>query len=409
MTGYTDSALRILFIAPFAPSLNGRHGGSRTVARLMLGLAERHRVALIHFQLPGELPVDDRLAGRCEFIESVPLEFRDTIVERSRRQLRVAFGLLVGKPRWATNWTNGRFNRRTQAAVRDWRPDIVQAEFHVMGQYLQVIRARGLSRVLVQHEPGVRVALDRFNASAGIGRILASVEMQAWRRYETAIMRSADAVVAFTKQDRDALHGLTPDSQIEIIPVGVDLPPVAMRSTGIGPPRLLFVGNFVHPPNVDAALRLLDDIFPEVRKTVPTCRLDIVGHGPPDVVRCRASENVVVTGGVPDVGPYMKEATVVLAPLRVGGGIRIKVLEALAAGKAVIASPRAVEGLSVVDGEQLRIASGDAEFAAAIVELLQAPAQRAALERRAREWAAEHLDPSVVARCYEQLYSTLRR
>src|SRR2546422_10461962 len=104
-----------------------------------------------------------------------------------------------------------------------------------------------------------------------------------------------------------------------------------------------------------------------------------------------ATANVIVTGPVPDVTPYLDRTAIVVVPLRLGGGMRVKVLEALAAGKAMIASPLAVEGLAVVDGEHAVLAETDQQFCDAIVQLLADPARRAALAGSARAWACAHL------------------
>ena len=115
---------------------------------------------------------------------------------------------------------------------------------------------------------------------------------------------------------------------------------------------MLFIGNFIHPPNVDAADRLINHIFPQVQSQFSETRLFIVGDHLPSTVLQEANPNVVATGFVPDITPYLEQAALVVIPLRLGGGMRVKTLEALAAGKAIVASPRAVEGLDVLNGKR---------------------------------------------------------
>jgi glycosyltransferase involved in cell wall biosynthesis len=167
------------------------------------------------------------------------------------------------------------------------------------------------------------------------------------------------------------------------------------------------VGNYTHAPNVDAAQRLIRSIYPRVRAHSPEVRLHIVGDRPPAQLRRMGSRHVVVTGRVPDVTPYLDQAALVVVPLRQGGGIRVKVLEALAAGKAVVASPRAVVGLDVVAGEQVVIAESDQEFGDAIVQLLADPERRRSLARRARAWACDALGWERATAAYERLYRSL--
>jgi glycosyltransferase involved in cell wall biosynthesis len=406
--GSAATPLRLLFLSPFPPRLDGLHGGSRAVARLMLGLADRHRITLLYLRTEGEPDVDHALAERCDLLASLPLDFGRTRTEWWKRRARVAAGLLVGRPRWVSNWTNPAFARRVEEVVADWAPDVVQAESHVMGQYLAVVRAPAV-RVLVQHEPGVVAAREQARVQSGAGRIFAALELRSWQRYEAAIMRSAEAVVVFTERDGETLRQLAAGTPIQTIPLGLELPEKASSPIGTAPPRLLFVGNFLHPPNVDAALYLIDSILPRVKQAIPECRLEIVGVSPPAAVRARGDDHILVTGRVRDVQPYLDEAAVVVVPLRLGGGMRVKVLEALAAGKAVVASALAVEGLNVTDGEQLRIASAADEFVAAVVELLRAPQLRVVMGARARTWAAQHLNSSTAVARYERLYRTLSR
>jgi glycosyltransferase involved in cell wall biosynthesis len=124
-------------------------------------------------------------------------------------------------------------------------------------------------------------------------------------------------------------------------------------------------------------------------------------------VRARAGENVLVTGRVPDVAPYLDHAAVVAVPLRLGGGMRVKVLEALAAGKAVVASRLAIEGLELTDGDQVVLADTDQQFCHAIGGLLGDPERRVALAQRARAWACANLGWENSVAAYETLYTSL--
>jgi glycosyltransferase involved in cell wall biosynthesis len=171
----------------------------------------------------------------------------------------------------------------------------------------------------------------------------------------------------------------------------------------------LFVGTFLHPPNLDAALRLGTTIFPSLQARCPDLRLQIVGPAPPPEVEGLSSASIEVTGWVPDVTPYLDRASVVVAPLRRGGGMRVKVLEALAAGKAVVASTLAVEGLNVRPGEQCLLAETDQEFVEAVQRLLSDADLRASLAARARTWALANLGWDRAVDAFEDLYQRLER
>jgi polysaccharide biosynthesis protein PslH len=308
---------------------------------------------------------------------------------------------------WVSAWRAPAFAAALGQLARSWRPDVVQVEYHIMGQYLPVLGGQRAPRVLRQLEPGTATAGDRARGRRGAARLLAPLERRAWERYERWVMRQVQAVVALTAQDEEALRPIARAARIVRIPLGIPIPLQALDPVGLSVPSALFVGSFSHPPNADAAERLAREIFPRVRSEMPEAVLRIVGADPPLTLRGAAGNGVEVTGQVPDVTPFLNEAAVFVAPLRLGGGMRVKVLEALAAGKAVVASRRAVDGLTVTDGDQVILAESDREFADAIVMLLRDPGRRRALAGRARSWAAANLGRERMAPAFEQLYRSL--
>jgi glycosyltransferase involved in cell wall biosynthesis len=192
-----------------------------------------------------------------------------------------------------------------------------------------------------------------------------------------------------------------------VISPGIELPERPSDPVGGHPPSVLFLGSFVHPPNVEAATRLARAVMPAVRARVPAAVLELVGDAPPAEVRALAGDGVVVTGRVPDVRPYLDRAAVVAAPLRLGGGMRVKVLESLAAGKALVATPRALSGLDVVPGTHALVGETDAQLSEAIADLLEDPERRRRVGVAAREWAGEHLAWQRAAAAYDDLYRSL--
>lgn len=397
--------MRLLYLTLFPPSADAPHGGARAIAQTIRAMAERHEVALVHFQVDGETPVGSALRECGVRITAVPrLGDHGPLARRIVRGLRLGAAPVRGVPQWAAAVECPRFMAEVEALVQTWRPDVVQAELHVMGPYLAPATACGIPTVLVEHEPGVAMAEERRRQASVVARPWHHLNVAAWRRFEPAVLRSADAVVVFTEQDQRAVQELASPIDVVRIPVTVPLPE-ATRGPEADPPQLLFVGNFEHPPNRDAAARLTRSILPRVRAACPGTRLVVVGPAAEAFVA--EGEGVVVTGWVPDLQPYLEAAAVVVAPLHLGGGMRVKVVEALGAGKAVVATPRAAHGLDVEDGVHLRLAPDDAAFAARVVELLRAPNERAALARRARAWAEAHLGFAHTAEAYDALYRRL--
>jgi glycosyltransferase involved in cell wall biosynthesis len=229
---------------------------------------------------------------------------------------------------------------------------------------------------------------------------------RAMQRFRARALRRADAVVAFTERDRAAIAAIAPTARIERIPLAVDIPTAPLDPLGNGR-DVLFVGNFMHPPNGEAAERLARAIFPRVVAERPDARLVLVGADPPASLVALASDRVVVAGRVDDLRALLDAAAVVVAPISSGGGMRVKALEALAAGKAVVASPLALAGIGVHAGAEVLVATDDASFAAAVVALLEDGPRRAALGSAARTWAETHVAWQPVTAAYEALYASL--
>ena len=396
---------RLLFVLPFPPRQDAIHGGARVMAQLIRALATRHDVASIYLRARGEEPIDDDLRETLVRVEEIPYPRRLGLAARVARRTAAIRGI----PAWASFVDVPALSGRLREMVTDWHPDIVHFEYHVMGQYARALPDRRAARVLSEYEAGVLAAREHIATGREGGALQARLQRRAWERFERRIIARMDAVVVFSDRDREALTPLARGKPIVRIGIGTRLPPCALDPLGAADhPRLVFVGNFMHPPNVDAALRLMDHIFPAVRARVPNAVLRIVGAHPPQELFARAGDGVDVTGRVPDVTPWMNAAALILVPLRVGGGMRVKVVEALAHGKAVVASPRAVEGLDVTDGVHVALAERDEEFVSRIVTLLESPSTRASLARSAREWAIANLGDERWVAEYEALYATLR-
>lgn len=398
---------KLLYLLPFPPHLDASHGGSRVMAELLVRLAERHRVALLYFRAEDELPIDTRVSMKCETVREVARPTATTKTTYWLLRFRILYSFLQRKPIWATLWCVPAFKQELRSLVRRWRPDIVQFEYHIMAQYLSVIRNFEGPRILTQYETGVRAAWDLERTSRGYRRILQRFDGRVWKQYESKVLKEIDVAVVFTEQDRQALCELETETPIVRIPLQVTVPSEPLNPLGTAGPSVLFVGNFIHPPNVDAALHLAEDIFPLVQKHLPQARLYIVGDQPPARLRQMASEHILVTGLVLDVTPYLDSAAVVVAPLRTGGGMRVKVLEALAAGKAVVAYPLAMEGLQVSNGQHAFIASNDQEFVVCILELLSDEEKRRRTATAAYDWACQNISWQRSVTAYENLYADL--
>ena len=369
-------------MTPFAPARDASHGGSRIVAETLQHLATRHRVALLTLRGEGEPGTDPALRDALELVEEVE---RRPIGRSPRRLLaerrRVA-AIVRRDPPWVVGCEVAEARRALPRLVREWGPEVVQIEFLAMARYASAPAEPRPATVLVHHD----AAPDGRDAPTA-----------AWDRHARRSLAAVDALVVFSEADRLRSLGLGPE-RIDVIRPGIDLP-----RPEEGPGRgVVFVGSFAHAPNLEAAERLAGEIHPRVRARLPDAELTLVGADPP--AGLAGLPGVVVTGQVPDAATFVDAAAVVAAPLESGAGVRIKVLDAVARGKPLVATTRAVEGLELVDGEHALIRDGDEAFADALVALLEDPAARVRLGAAARAWAEDNLSWDAVLDRYDLLY-----
>jgi len=401
----SDMARRILALAPFPPRADGTHGGTRAIAQLLGRKAERNELGLLFFRAPGEDGIDPELVERCAFVEEIARPATGSGFSGAVSRLRLLGRCARGLPPWAAKFRVPRFAERVADVVSWWHPEIVEAEYHIMAQYFELASDRQYRRLLVSYEPGAATAQAAAMSARGVSRGIRSVEALIWKGFEHRALNKADGVVVLTSRDRTELEKLGSRTPITVIPLGTIIPPLPLNPAGIDPPRVLFVGNFMHPPNIAAARSLAENIFPAIKRRLPNAQLDIVGANAPGSIRDLAGPGVNVVGRVPEVTPYLDRAAVVAVPLRSGGGMRVKVIEALAAGKALVASPLAAEGLAA--DPPLLLAESDAEFVDAICSLLDSPSRRIELAGRGRRWAKKHLSWERSIGMHEQLYDQL--
>jgi glycosyltransferase involved in cell wall biosynthesis len=229
------------------------------------------------------------------------------------------------------------------------------------------------------------------------------------RREELAYASRFSIVCTTSERDRALLSALAPGVATSVVPNGIDLEKYR-RPFGAAPKpgELLFTGLMSYYPNQHGVVRFTERVLPLVRARVPHARLRIVGANPPAAVRALASDHVEVTGRVPDVRPAYARADVAVVPLWIGGGTRVKALEAMAMGVPVVSTPLGCEGLDVRDGRSVLIGGSDEALADAVVSVMTRPAQRSALVAEGLALADEY-DWRRVGLALEAVFRRARR
>lgn len=393
--------MKVLLAVPVPPQADG--GGAIPVLLYaeLLGLRQRHEVTLVTAigDEAGEGEAVARLRSEGVDVHAADRRRPPPGAERHRRQLRMAARWVRGRWPWRTVWYAApEIQDAIDEAAAGRSFDVVAIE----DSALSVFRyPAGVPTVFTHHEVLRPRPLDRHPGGPRRwpGWAFGELDWRRWRRFQRQAWNRFDLVQVFSRRDADSIAALAPEAaaRVRVDPFGLVLPPAADPAREV-PGTILFVGAFHHPPNRDAALWLAREILPAVRERAPAARLRIVGSAPPPEVRALAGEHVEVIADAPSVIPHLEEAAVVMAPVRTGGGMRMKVLQAMAAGKAVVTTSRGTEGYTGF-GEEPPLAVGDdeAEIAAATAALLADDEERRRLGRRAREFAERHHSPEAWA------------
>jgi glycosyltransferase involved in cell wall biosynthesis len=245
-------------------------------------------------------------------------------------------------------------------------------------------------------------------------RMAFKIEAAKMTRYERAAVARFPQVIAVSEHDRKLMATMTDPARISVVPTGVDLKQYtaaektsATRSP-VSDPLVIFVGSMDWEANIDGVDYFCRDIWPRVKDNVPAARLRLVGRNPHARVKRWASDSVEVTGTVPSVVEHYGQAAVNIVPLRIGGGTRLKIYEAMAMGKATVSTSIGAEGLDVEDGRDILLADDVTSFADAIIKLLTDAATRQRIEAAASHKAAQY-DWSMIADRFADVLARVAR
>jgi sugar transferase (PEP-CTERM/EpsH1 system associated) len=409
--------LKVLFLTPQLP-YPPHQGTSIRNYHFLAHLARRHRVSLCSFltQPPGAADLGP-LPDLCEAVEGEP--------QPERSLLGRAWTTLTSPlPDMALRLASAAFHRRLAAWLAREDFDVVEVEGIEMARYLQQVAAArregGPAVVFDDHNAEYLLqqrafATDRRHPRRWLAALYSFVQWQKLRRYEALTCRLADRVVAVSEADARALERLVPGLRPTVVPNGVDVESYRTYATPpefppLRQPALVFTGKMDFRPNVDGVLWFWQEVWPLVRARAPEAHFYVVGQQPhPRLAPLREDPTVTVTGFVPDVRPYIAHAVVYVIPLRIGGGTRLKVLEAMAMGKAIVSTSLGCEGFPLRSGEHLLMADTPSAFAEAVLALLQDPSRRQALGAAAQALAAAQYDwAAIVPRLEEVLWEAAR-
>jgi polysaccharide biosynthesis protein PslH len=379
-------------------------------------LAREHAVTLASFTRGDQSSDVAQLRGYCEAVHTIPME-RGAL----RDGAAMARSLVAGQPWMMVRDHRAAMARLVDRLARDCRFDVVHADQLNMAQYALRVPAR---RVLDAHN-ALWVLYRRLAATMPHGprRWLLEREWRLLRAYEGRMVRAFDAVLAVSDEDRAALLGAAGGrrdvanggrssatrrrpsanerhafanerSTFAVIPIAVDTDEVTAVARPLGADHILHVGTMYWPPNIDGIRWFVEEALPLIRARRPGVTLDLVGSRPPEWLVALAARDprIRVPGYVADLTPYLEATGAFVVPLRAGGGMRVKILNAMAQALPIVSTTLGYEGIDLVPGKHLLVGDTPNDLAAAVARLLEDQPFARALGERARRLVVERYD-----------------
>lgn len=411
--------MRILVLTPQVP-YPPMQGTTLRNFYILRELARRHRVSLLTLAQPGDdLPPDSPLLALCAKVRVVLAPPPRPLARRARDSL------LSPLPDMALRLASEEMAQAVRAELVEARAGgdpytVIQAEGIEMARYSLHAKAAGVSARYVFDDHNAEYVLqrsaweaDRAQPARWHGALYSLVQWRKLARYERSVLLAHDAAAAVSDADAAALAAIAPKRRPVVVPNGVDtdeyapaglIPLEGHANEGEGR-DLVFTGKMDYRPNVDAALWFANEILPLVRAAVPAARFVVVGQQPHARLAALAKRaGVTLTGRVDDVKPHIARAAVYVAPLRMGGGTRFKVLQAMAMAIPIVTTTFGASGIAAQHGRELLVADTPRDFAAAVVRLLGDAPLCERLGANARRLAVARYDWRVIGPLLERLY-----
>jgi glycosyltransferase involved in cell wall biosynthesis len=357
---------------PYPP----RSGYPTRVYHLVRQLAKRHDVTLLSLARP------DQRDQATELQKQLPVRVVEHEMSVNRRRRAQAASLVSSRPFSCREVYSPEMQRAIDDVCTAGGVDVIQLESSQLCTYTF---PRDVRIVLDEHDI-VYELLQRLaeGERAALRRGFNRIEHARFRRFEQRCWRQADGCVVTSERELPVVQPHRAGKPLAVVPNGVDIDYFRPAEAPVEPFTVLFNGILTSRPNIDAAHHLVEEIWPLVQERCPDARLTLVGRASPATVRRLSRPGVALTGEVPDLRPYLEQAAVVAVPIRMGGGTRLKVVEGLAMGKALVSTSLGCEGIAVRDNEQLLIRDDARAFASGILSLFEDPGLAAELGRSGR-------------------------
>lgn len=404
--------MKVLLLTPQLP-YPPHQGTSLRNFHIIRGLAAACEVSLLSFLEAEQTAVPHKitpLASLCHTIVTVPVPQRTT-----GKRLQQLLG--TRRPDMAHRLFSQAFNIKLLQMLQAETFDIVQIEGIEMARYLPVIRHASPRSKIVFDDHNAETELQRRNFLTDlrqprrwVAAAYSAEQVRRLHRFERWVCQQADWVTAVSQPDKVHLTSLTQGkTPITVIPNCIDVQQFRLAGTETIPSDILFTGKMDYRPNVDAVLWFVDKVWHQIRQERPSTTFTIVGQKPHSrLERLHSEPGITLTGWVERVEPYLAGTQLIVLPFRVGSGTRLKLIEAMAAGKAVVSTAVGAEGFPVQHNRELLLVGDEVEMGTAVLQLLNNHTERQRLGQAAQQFAQQY-DWRVVVPRFLTIYQEIHQ
>jgi len=366
-------------------------------------LARQHQVTLASFVRDSDKPESIRhLESLCERVVTVPIS------RSPLRDLRfLGQSLLTGQPWMMLRDERPEMRQALAQLGATTHFDVVHADQLNMGQYALPFRD---SRKVLDLHNALWVLYKRLSETLPLTKPMKYILTRDWRllkRYEGELCRQFDAVTAVTEEDRRWLVEAGAQEEMPVIPIAIDTDEQAQIKRAPNGPHIVHIGTMYWPPNIDGINWFLDEIYPRIQRQVPNVRCTLIGARPPAsiVERAQNDPSLTVTGYVEDPLPYLADSSMMVVPLRAGGGMRVKILNALSQGIPMVSTTVGCEGIAAQHDHDILIADDPQGFADGSARLLTDTALNERITQNGRHTAEQLYDYRQACKPLDAIYS----
>jgi polysaccharide biosynthesis protein PslH len=374
-------------------------GGKIRSYNILRELAKQHSVTFFSFYAAHDGDVHADLGTLFEHVVCVPLRLPAS--KSPAEMFDYGTRALSFQPYGITKFCRPEVRRKLRDLLKRETYDVILCDF---------MAAAGIipwdwpaPKVLFTHNVEATIWRRHYQVAANpIWKAISWWEWQKMAAAERRYLRLADRVLTVSDTDRDAFANFIDPGKLTVIPTGVDLDYFRPVAVGEVANSLVFTGSMDWLPNEDAIIYFVDAVLPLITRQCPDVFLEVVGRSPSRKLQTLAKTNksIRLTGWVEDIRPFLAQGSVCIVPLRIGGGTRLKIFEAMAMSKAIVSTSIGAEGLPVRTGENILLADRPGDFANSVISLLRDPTQRTSLGASARKLVEENYSWQKVAESF---------